>query len=56
MYRPGYSRWQEMEALFSLIGELDTETIMTITSNDVTYRKLVFVFSDGVLVDYLWKD
>lgn len=55
LYSPGYSRREDMEALFSMIGELDTETIMTITDNDVTYRNMVFVFSDGVLVDYLWK-
>ena len=45
-----------MEGLFSMIGELDTETIFTITDNEVTYRNMVFVFTDGVLVDYLWKD
>jgi len=56
LYSPGHSRRQDMEALFSMISELDTETIMTITGNDVAYRNMVFVFSDGVLVDYLWKD
>lgn len=56
IYSPGHSRRKDMEALFSMISELDTETIMTITDNDVTYRNMVFVFADGILVDYLWRD
>ena len=57
LYSPGYSRREDMEGLFSLISELDTETIMTITDYEVMYRNMTFVFTDDdVLVDYLWKD
>ena len=57
LYSPGHSRKEDMDGLFSLISELDTETIMTITDHEVMYRNMTFVFTDDdVLVDYLWKD
>lgn len=56
MYRPGYSSRADMEGLFSIIGELDSDTILTATDNEVIYRNLVFVFTDGVMVNYLWRD
>lgn len=56
IYSPGHSKREEMEGLFSLIGELDTESLITVTDNEVSYRSMVFVFNDDVLVDYLWKD
>jgi hypothetical protein len=52
----GYSRREHMESFFALIGELDTETIIAVNDNEVTYRNIVFVFTDNVLVDYFWKD
>ena len=57
LYRPGHSRREGMDDLFSLISELDGETIMTITDHEVVYRSMTFVFSeDDVLVGYLWED
>lgn len=56
LYRPGRSRREDMESLFSMIGELDDKTIITITDNEVIYRNMVFVFTDDVLIDYFWND
>jgi hypothetical protein len=55
-YRAGSSRREDMNDFFSLIGELDTDTVISITDNEVVYRNMVFFFADGVLVDYLWND
>lgn len=51
----GYSRREDMQGFFSLIGELDTDMLITINDNEVIYRNMVFVFTDDVLVDYFWQ-
>lgn len=54
-FSKNYTRREHMESFFGLVGELDPETIITVTDNEVIYRNMVFVFTDGVLVDYFWK-
>ncbi len=51
-----HTRRERMEGFFVLIGELDTDTIITVTDNEVIYRNIVFVFTDNILVDYFWKE
>ena len=55
LYRKDSARREDMQAYFDLIGELDTESIMTVSDGEVRYRDLVFVFNDDVLVDYVWN-
>ncbi len=55
-FSENHTRRERMESFFALIGELDTETIITVTDNEVIYRNIVFVFTDGILIDYFWKD
>jgi len=54
-FSKNYTRREQMESFFGLIGELDTETIITVTENELIYRNLVFVFTDDILIDYFWK-
>ena len=55
-FSQNYTRREQMEGYFGLIGELDPETIITVTDNEVIYRNIVFVFTDDILIDYFWKE
>ncbi len=55
-FTKNYTRRENMESFFGLLGELDPETIITLTDNEVVYRKIVFVFTDDILIDYFWNE
>ncbi|MDH3430645.1 MAG: hypothetical protein OEM60_11130 [Gammaproteobacteria bacterium] len=55
-FSKNYTRRENMESFFGLIGELDPETIITLTDNEVIYRNIVFVFTDDILIDYFWNE
>ncbi|MDJ0906800.1 MAG: hypothetical protein QNI96_12320 [Woeseiaceae bacterium] len=55
-FSKNYTRREHMESYFGLIGELDPETIITVTDNELIYRNMVFVFTDDILIDYFWKE
>ena len=55
-FSENYTRREHMESFFGLIGELDPETIITVTDDEVIYKNMVFVFTDGILIDYFWKE
>ena len=55
-FRKSYTRRADMEGYFGLIGELDPETIITVTDNEVAYRNIVFIFSNDILIDYFWNE
>lgn len=54
-FSKNYTRREHMENYFGLIGELDSESIITLTDNEVIYRNIVFLFADDILIDYFWK-
>ena len=55
-FSKNYTRRENMESFFGLIGELDPEKIITLTENEVIYRNIVFVFTDDILIDYFWRE
>ena len=55
-FSKNYTRRENMEGFFGLIGELDPETIITVKDNEVIYRNIVFVFTDDILIDYFWNE
>lgn len=54
-FKKNYTRREQMESFFGIIGEIDTDTIITVTDSEVIYRNMAFVFTDDILIDYLWK-